>query len=161
VPGFLNPSGPYVTLVASAFLGIDPFTGKSITQPTDDNWDKFKRTSTAVYDTMAPSFATSRFLGQAKDFAQGKTGPTGKEPNALFLARTLGGMSLYEFNVQESRFYQDLEVKKIKSDFSAAMNKAKRNEMAKGYPDYEALDEALDSLVERMEKRIAKARGED
>jgi hypothetical protein len=41
------------------------------------------------------------------------------------------------------------------------MTKAKRDEYRKGYPDYEALDKELEDLQVRMEKELAKARGEE
>ena len=41
------------------------------------------------------------------------------------------------------------------------MNKAKRDEYAKGYPDYEALDEKLADLRTKLEERINEIRGED
>lgn len=159
VPGFATPSGPIVTLI-SALNGYDPFTGKPMHDPTDTQWDKLVQTGKAVYDTMAPAAVNSKFWSNISDLSQGVTGPTGVEKSAMFLARNLGGLGLYQFNVDESRFYQDNEVKKIEREFSTAMNKAKRREMSKGYPDYEALDEELDVLAKRLEKRIAEIRGE-
>jgi hypothetical protein len=41
------------------------------------------------------------------------------------------------------------------------MNKAKRDEMSKGYPDYEAMDEKLEKLNQRLEERLAKIRGDE
>ena len=159
IPGFATPSGPFVTLV-SAMFGYDPFTGKPMHDPTDTQWDKLVRTGKAAYDTMAPAAVNSKFWDNMGKLKNDVTGPTGVETSALFLARNLGGLGLYQFNVDESRFYQDNEVKKIERDFSTAMNKAKRLEMSKGYPDYEALDAELDTLAKRLEQRIAEIRGE-
>ena len=160
IPGFATPSGPFITLI-SAMNGYDPFTGKPMHDPTDTQWDKLVRTGKAAYDTMAPAAVNSKFWDNIGQLADGVVGPTGVEKSALFLARNLGGLGLYQFNVDESRFYQDLEVKRIERDFSTAMNKAKRLEMSKGYPDYEALDAELDTLAKRLEKRIAEIRGEE
>ena len=159
IPGFATPSGPFVTLV-SAMFGYDPFTGKPMHDPTDTQWDKLVRTGKAAYDTMAPAAVNSKFWDNIGKLKNDVTGPTGVETSALFLARNLGGLGLYQFNVDESRFYQDNEVKKIEREFSTAMNKAKRLEMSKGYPDYEALDAELDTLAKRLEQRIAEIRGE-
>lgn len=159
IPGFATPSGPFVTLV-SAMFGYDPFTGKPMHDPTDTQWDKLVRTGKAAYDTMAPAAVNSKFWDNIGKLKNDVTGPTGVETSALFLARNLGGLGLYQFNVDESRFYQDNEVKKIERAFSTAMNKAKRLEMSKGYPDYEALDAELDTLAKRLEQRIAEIRGE-
>jgi hypothetical protein len=143
------------------FLAIDPFTGKPLSDETDTQLNKLLKAGESVYNTMTPSFAQTRFMGSIAGLAEGKVGPTGVDANALFLARTLGGMSLYEFNRQETDFYNDKEVQKMKREFGAAMAKAKRDEYNKGYPDYEALDTELAKLRERLEKRIAEIRGEE
>jgi hypothetical protein len=161
VPGFITPGGPYVNLIAGLFLGIDPFTGKALSDETDTQLNKLLKAGESVYNTMTPSFAQTRFMGSIAGLAEGKVGPTGVDANALFLARTLGGMSLYEFNRQETDFYNDKEVQKMKREFGAAMAKAKRDEYNKGYPDYEALDVELAKLRGRLEKRIAEIRGEE
>ena len=160
LPGFATPGGPLVSTV-SAMTGYDPFTGKPIAAPTDETWDRVVRTGKYLYDTMAPNLIGTRFWSQIGDLADEKTGPLGVEKSSLFLARNIGGLGLYQFNTEESRLYQDNEVKKIERDFSAAMNKAKRNEYSKGYPDYEALDAELDELQARLERRIAEIRGEE
>lgn len=161
IPGFITPGGPYVNLIAGMFLGIDPFTGKKLSDETDSDFNKLLNSAESVYNTMTPSFAQTKFFGNIADIAQGKVGPTGVEPDALFLARTLGGLSMYEFNRTETDFFNDLEVKRIKREFGTVMSKAKRDEYNKGYPDYEALDTELADLRARMEKRIAEIRGEE
>ena len=160
VPGFLTPSGPLTTLI-SAMSGYDPFTGKPMHNPTDTQWDKLVTTGKAVYNTMAPAAVNANFWKNVGDLAEGTTGPTGVEKSALFLARNLGGLGLYQFNVDESAFYQRKEVKNLKREFNTAIAKAKRAEYSKGYPDYEALDAELDDLRTRLQEEIAKARGEE
>jgi hypothetical protein len=160
VPGFATPSGPLTTLL-SAMNGYDPFTGKPMHNPTDTQWDKLVTTGKAVYNTMAPAAINATFWKNVGDLTEGVTGPTGVEKSALFLARNLGGLGLYQFNVDESAFYQRNEVKKLKREFNTEIAKAKRAEYSKGYPDYEALDERLDDLRTRLQEEIAKARGEE
>jgi hypothetical protein len=160
LPGFATPGGPLVTLI-SAMNGYDPFTGKPMHAPTDTEWDKLVTTGKAAYDTMAPPVVTTKFWGQISDLKDGAMGPTGVEKSSMFLARTLGGLGLYQFNVDEAAFYKSKELKDIKKDYKAAMTKAKREEYRKGYPDYEALDKELDSLRDRMQEALAKARGEE
>lgn len=160
VPGFATPSGPLVTLL-SAMNGFDPFTGKPMHDPTDTQWDKLVNTGKAVYNTMAPAAVNANFWKNIGDLAEGATGPTGVEKSALFLARNLGGLGLYQFNVDESAFYQRKEVKNLKREFNTAIAKAKRAEYSKGYPDYEALDAELADLRTRLQEEIAKARGEE
>jgi hypothetical protein len=160
LPGFATPGGPLVTLI-SAMNGYDPFTGKPMHAPTDTEWDKLVTTGKAAYDTMAPPVVTTKFWDQIGQLKDGAMGPTGIEKSSMFLARTLGGLGLYQFNTEEAAFYKSKELKEIKKDFKAAMTKAKREEYRKGYPDYEALDRELDDLRDRMQEALAKARGED
>ena len=160
LPGFATPGGPLVTLI-SAMNGYDPFTGKPMHAPTDTEWDKLVTTGKAAYDTMAPPVVGTKFWGQIGQLKDGAVGPTGIEKSPMFLARTLGGLGLYQFNTEEAAFYKSKELKEIKKDFKAAMTKAKREEYRKGYPDYEALDRELDDLRDRMQEALAKARGEE
>ena len=76
----------------------------------------------------------------------------------LPIARTFG-LKLYDFNVDEQAAINEIVVKRIQRDFKSAITKATRDEMRKGYPDYEALDAELEDLRTRMEKEIEKARG--
>jgi len=160
LPAFATPGGPLISTV-SALNGYDPFTGKPIADPTDETWDRVDKTSEYLYNSMAPSWLSTKFREKIGDLKDEKTGPLGVEKSSLFLARTLGGLGLYQFNVEESRFLQDKKVESIKKDFSAAMNKAKRNEYSKGYPDYDALDAELDALQDRLQKRIAELTGDE
>ena len=160
LPGFASPGGPLVTLI-SAMNGYDPFTGKPMHAPTDTEWDRLVTTGKAAYDTMAPPVVTTKFWDQIGQLKDGAMGPTGVEKSSMFLARTLGGLGLYQFNIDEAAFYKSKELKDIKKDYKAAMTKAKREEYRKGYPDYEALDKELDTLRDRMQEALAKARGEE
>jgi hypothetical protein len=160
IPGFVTPSGPFVSLL-SGLVGTDPFTGKSIHAPTDTEWGKLVNTGKLIYDTFTPAAVNSAFWKSAADLVEGKRGVTGVEPDALFLARKLGGLSLYQYNLTESRAQQNLAVQRIKRDYDMAISKLRRDEFRKGYPDFEALNEDLADLRERMQKAIGKVRGEE
>lgn len=157
-PGGLTPSGPFVSGIAGLVLGVDPYTGKSIHQPTDTDWDKLWNATKFGYDIATPPAVSSRNIGRVDDLLEGKTGITGVEPSSLVLARMFG-LKLYDYNVDEQAAINEGNIKRITRDFKAAMTKAKRDEMRKGYPDFEALDAELDKLRERMEKEIEKAQG--
>jgi hypothetical protein len=159
-PGFLNPSGPYVSLLANTFLNIDPFTGKELYKETDTSTDKLLNSGAAVWDVMMPSWASTRLYNNFKDLADGKVGPTGVLPDSMFIAR-LFGMTLYEFNRSEVQYSQNAEVSKLKREFMTAMRAAAKDEARRGYPDYEALDVKLADLRERMMQAMDKARGEE
>ena len=157
-PGGLTPSGPFVSGIAGLVLGVDPYTGKSIHKPTDTDWDKLWNATKFGYDIVTPPAVSSRQIGKVDDIIAGKTGITGAEPSMLPIARTFG-LKLYDFNVDEQAAINEIVVKRIQRDFKSAITKATRDEMRKGYPDYEALDAELEDLRTRMEKEIEKARG--
>jgi len=157
-PGGLTPSGPFVSGIAGMVLGVDPYTGKSIHKPTDTDWDKLWNVTKFGYDIVTPPAISSRQIGRVDDLIAGKTGITGVEPSPLVLARMFG-LKMYDYNVDEQAAINEIVVKRIERDFKSAMTKAKRDEMRKGYPDFEALDTELDDLRKRMEKEIEKARG--
>jgi hypothetical protein len=159
-PGFLNPSGPYVSLLANTFLNIDPFTGKELYKETDTSTDKLLNSGAAVWDVMMPSWASTRLYNNFKDLADDKVGPTGVLPDSMFIARFFG-MTLYEFNRSEVQYSQNAEVSKLKREFMTAMRAAAKDEARRGYPDYEALDVKLADLRERMMQAMDKARGEE
>lgn len=160
VPGAVTPGGPFVSLIAAVAFGIDPFTGKTIHAPTDGDANKLLNTSKAVYDAMVPPPLSSRNFDKAEKLLTDTKSTTGREPDAMFLARAFG-LSAYGFNVDEQQVYQSMEIKKIKRDYTTAMRQAAREEARKGVPDYAALDETLADLRKRMEKAMAEAKGEE
>jgi hypothetical protein len=159
-PSMITPSGPFVSAIASVVLGIDTYTGKSIHQPTDTEWQKLWNSTKAGYDIFAPPAINSKQINRANDFFEGKEGVTGTPPSGLVFARAFG-LKMYDYNVPEEEAKQELNAERVQREFKAAMSKAKRDEYRKGYPDYEALDKELEDLQERMEKEMAKKRGEE
>jgi hypothetical protein len=159
-PSMITPSGPFVSAIASIVLGVDTYTGKSIHQPTDTEWQKLWNSTKAGYDIFAPPAINSKQINRANDFFEGKEGVTGTPPSGLVFARALG-LKMYDYNVPEEEAKQELNAERVQREFKAAMSKAKRDEYRKGYPDYEALDKELEDLQERMEKEMAKKRGEE
>jgi hypothetical protein len=157
-PGSLTPSGPMVSAIAGMVLGVDPYTGKSLHQPTDTEWEKFKNAGKFAYDIISPPAVGTRQIKAINDILDEKTGITGAPVSNLAIARTFG-LKMYDYDVAESEAVQEVIAKRVKRDFEDAMRKAKREEYRKGYPDYEELDKKLDDLHIRMEQEIDKARG--
>jgi len=160
IPAAVTPGGPFVSATLGLIGGVDPYTGKEIHKPTDSEWDKFLNAAKFSYDLVAPPFLSSRTYQKIKDIKDEKVSDTGVEPSSLYFARVLG-LKAYNYDVDDSMIAQDKKVKSIEKDFKAAMRKARKEEYSKGYPDYDALDAELEILRERMERRIAKVRGEE
>ena len=93
-----------------------------------------------------------------QDIIDDKKGITGVSPSGLVFARS-AGLKLYDYNVDESQAMQSVVSKKIGREFKMAINKAKREEYSKGYPDYEALDAKIKELEARMISEQDKALG--
>lgn len=157
-PGGLTPSGPFVSGIAGMVLGVDPYTGKSIHQPTDTDWDKLWNATKFGYDIVVPPAVSSRQISKVQDIVDEKTGITGAPPSSLAIARSFG-LKMYDFDVTEEAARAERNIKQINRDFKTAMTKAKRDEMRKGYPDFEALDAELADLQTRMQEKIDRARG--
>lgn len=161
IPSIVTPSGPFVSAIAGFVAGVDPYTGKSLYKPTDTQWDKLLKSAEFGYDIVAPPVVNSKNYAKVKEIISGDNlSITGAEPSNAVFARMFG-LKLYDYNVPEELAIQDKIEKAIERDFKAAMNKAKKEEDKRGYPDYEELDETLQDLQERMEERVARLRGEE
>jgi hypothetical protein len=160
IPAAVTPGGPYLSAAAGLLFGVDPYTGKEIHKPTDSEWDKLLNSGKFAYDIAMPPMVSSKNLSKAIDVKDEKVGTTGAMPSNLIFARMLG-FKAYDYDIDESMAIQDKVVKGIEKDFKAAMRKAKKEEYRKAYPDYDELDEELEVLRERMERRIAEVRGEE
>jgi hypothetical protein len=158
VPSIITPSGPFISVPMGLFSGVDPFTGKSINQPTDTDWQKFLNSAKFGYDIFSPPSINSRQLSRVQDIIDDKKGITGVSPSGLVFARS-AGLKLYDYSVDESQAMQSVVSKKIGREFKMAINKAKREEYSKGYPDYEALDAKIKELEARMISEQDKALG--
>ena len=170
IPGAINPNGPYIALTTIMLQGKDPFTGKDLYNISDGNWDKVLKGSAAVWNELTPSLTRIgginkptgmqlELWGKGADYMNGATGPTGKAKDALFMARFFG-LSAYEYNKDEAQFYTSMAAKRIKREFTAEINRFKRESAKQGYNDYEALDSRLQELYTQMYEEIRKARGD-
>lgn len=157
-PASLTPSGPFVSAIIGLVAGVDPYTGKGINEATDTDLQKLWNATKFMYDTAMPPVVNSRNLDRARAVVEGDMGITGAMPSGYQFVR-MAGLKLYDYNVPEEQARQELAVKRIERDFKTAMSKAKREEMRKGTPDWEALDEEIATLERRMEEEVAKARG--
>jgi len=162
IPGVVTPGGPFISAAIGFLGGVDPYTGKPIHQPTDTGLQKAWNAAKFGYDIISPPVVNSRNMTAAQEVMTGEQGITGitKSPGYL-LARTLGGLKIQEYNVEESLAIQDLQIKKIEREFKSAMRRAEREALDDGTPDYEVLDKELDDLERRMQKRLDELQGLD
>jgi hypothetical protein len=160
LPQVLTPSNPIATMMMAFLGGVDPYTGDSIYEAADTTLDKIVTNALEAYDIMMPPMISVSNAKQVKGLAIGRTGITGAPTSPYVIARVFG-LRLYQHNVDEQAEFKDIDESNIRRDFSTAINKAKREAVRNGSDDYEALDKELDKLEERMNRKLAEARGED
>jgi hypothetical protein len=105
-----------------------------------------------------PPAVSSRQITKVQDIMDEKRGVTGVLPSGLPLARSFG-MKFYDYNVAESEAVQSMVAKRIEREFKDEIRKLRRDEMRKGTPDFEGLNDAIQRLEKRMRDEITKARG--
>lgn len=149
-PQALSPSNPLLTL-GTALFGYDLYTGKSIYDRGNVGLDSVSAVAKEVYDIIVPSWASSTSIKAAREVMDEKVGPTGVEPSAamLMFGRIIG-LKLMDYNIGEEAYFRSLRASDNTRNFKAAIRKAQRDELAKGYPDYEALDARIMELYEGM-----------
>lgn len=158
IPQALTPGGPFVSAVLGIVGGVDPYTGKDIHKRTDTDLDKLWNITKFTYDLTMPPAVSSRQISKVNDIIDEKRGVTGVLPSGLPLARTFG-LKFYDYNVPESEAIQSMVAKRIERDFKDEIRKLRRDEMRKGTPDFEGLNDTIQRLEKRMRDEMAKARG--
>lgn len=150
-PGGLTPGGPFINAIIGIVGGTDPYTGDPIHQPTDGNADKLMNVAKFGYDLFAPPMVRSSNYEKVTDAIDGKVGVTGREigiSNLIF--SKIMGLKAFDYNVDEEAAFRDIRQSQIVRDYKAAISKAKREELRRGYPDYESLNAEIESLTAEM-----------
>lgn len=57
---------------------------------------------------------------------------------------------MFDYNVNEEAAFRDIRSKQVFRDYKAAISRARREELRRGYPDYDALDAEVQSLTREM-----------
>lgn len=158
-PGGLTPTGPFINAIVATVGGVDPYTGKPIHRPEDDTFDKLANIGTYGYDLVFSPMIRSDNIAKVRDAIQGNVNPySGREVGVsnLIFAR-IGGLKFVDFNVDEQAGFREANGSRVMRDYKAAINRATREAIAKGYPDYEALDAEIEGLYEEMYEEYNKA----
>jgi hypothetical protein len=151
-PQGLSPSNPFFTLGMTMF-GLDAYRGQSFFQPTNTGMENVQEVAKRVYSLAAPPMVSATTFEKGMDILNEKVGPTGDEKSAaMFLFGRFMGLKLVDYNLAEEAYFRDYRASKSNRDFRAAINKMRRDEYAKGYPDYEELDAKIMELYEDMRR---------
>lgn len=160
-PSFVSPGGPFISSALALVGGIDPYNGKPLSPPTDNDWEKLSDRLVYTQSLFAPNlpFLNARELEKAKD-AFAATEGRSENYSSLYMART-AGMRFYDFNVQGSLDAQDRAAKAVEREYKTEIGKLKRKQERLENPDWDAFYEREEELMMRMEERIAKIRGKE
>lgn len=159
-PSAITPTGPFVSVVAAVALGVDPYTGKPLSSPTDTNWEKFADRSKAVAGQFVPQVGVDVLKwDRVSDIIKGRADKA-ENFEAMQMARW-AGMKLYEFDVEESQAQQARAAKSIMTEYQTEIRKVARAEARYERPDWNSFNERQAELLARMKTEMAKARGEE
>lgn len=161
-PQQVSPNGPFISAILGAVGGIDPYTGKPLSQPTASDWEAFLDRSAMLGKQFTPPWspAAADVLGIVRGAPD--KGYTGADTFAgLKAARDIGGLKLYQYNVKESEAQQQRAAGAIKSEFQKEIAKLRRAEMRYEEPDWEGFNKRRDELLARRNERIKEVKGEE
>jgi hypothetical protein len=160
-PSFVSPGGPYISSALALVGGVDPFSGKPLSPPTDSDWEKLSDRLVYTQSLFAPNlpFLNARELEKAKAAFEATEGRS-ENYSSLYMART-AGMRFYDFNVQGSLDQQDRAAAAVEREYKTEIGKLKRKQERLENPDWDAFYEREEELMMRMEKRIAEIRGKE
>jgi hypothetical protein len=160
-PSFVSPGGPFISSALALVGGIDPYSGRPLSPPTDNDWEKLSDRLTYTQSLFAPNlpFLNARELEKAQKAFEATEGRS-ENYSSLYLART-AGMRFYDFNVQGALDEQDRAAKAVEREYKTEIGKLKRKQERLENPDWEAFYEREEELMMRMEKRIAEIRGKE
>jgi hypothetical protein len=158
-PSFVSPGGPFISSALALVGGIDPYSGRPLSPPTDNDWEKLSDRLAYTQSLFAPNlpFLNARELEKAQKAFEATEGRS-ENYSSLYLART-AGLRFYDFNVQGSLDEQDRAASAVEREYKTEIGKLKRKQERLEKPDWEAFYEREEELMMRMEKRIAEIRG--
>jgi hypothetical protein len=159
-PSVITPTGPFVSSIASIILGVDSYTGKPLSPPTDTQWEKFTDRSKAVTGQFLPQVGVDLLKwDRVADIAKGRQDKA-ENFEAMQMARW-AGLKLYEFDVAESQAQQSRAAKAIMTEYQKEIRKVARAEARYERPDWESFNKRQTELLARMQTEVAKAKGEE
>jgi hypothetical protein len=160
-PSFVSPGGPFISAAVIAIGGVDPYTGRAITSPTDSDWEKLTTYGGFLTGLVTPNIP----LVNPVEWARAEkvfTERSDVTENAaeLYIARQ-AGLRFFDFNVEAAANQQQRAVAAIKREFQIELGKLKREQGLLKTPDWDGYMERRKALMERMQERINERTGEE
>ena len=162
-PQPVSPGGPFTNAIIGLMGGVDPYTGKPLSAPTDSTWEEvgdrakfMAQTFTPPWAPTAADVATKAMGGQGKP----ELGITGNPVGNLDAAQKFLGLQVHSFNTIEAGAVQAMAARGIKAEFDKELAKIKRAQNRYETPDWEAFYKRRDELLQRRDERIRDLKGE-
>lgn len=169
IPSMLRPSGPLISAIIIAMQGVDPYTGKELTNPLDSGGDKFKAYSLAYWDIIAPPALRSANIdptnaGSLLGVARGDLDWQWKQREIWYKGlRGVLGLRFDRTNMYEQDESNRMEENALDRAFSKKQNQLETALDRRGGPIstemYDAYERKQIELIERYEEEKAKIPG--
>jgi hypothetical protein len=164
-PQPVSPGGPFTNAIIGLMGGVDPYTGKPLSAPTDSTWEEvgdrakfMAQTFTPPWAPTAADVATKAMGGQGKP----ELGITGNPVGNLDAAQKFLGLQVHSFNTIEAGAVQAMVARGINAEFDKEVAKMRR--LSSQYKDLAeaqiAFNARRDELLQRRDERIRELKGE-
>jgi hypothetical protein len=164
-PQPVSPGGPFTNAIIGLMGGVDPYTGKPLSAPTDSTWEEvgdrakfMAQTFTPPWAPTAADVATKAMGGQGKP----ELGITGNPVGNLDAAQKFLGLQVHSFNTIEAGAVQAMAVRGINAEFDKEVAKMRR--LSSQYKDLAeaqiAFNARRDELLQRRDEWIRDLKGE-
>ena len=162
IPMGFTPGGPFIAALTAVMTGEDPVSGKELHRLEDGDFQRIFNIGRVITDQFLPSALGSTSRGKYEDVLLGNKSYAGLEPDVMYtVISRLVGLKTTQFNVDEQMQFKGFDASKLNREYSAAISKLKREELRKGTPDYEALNETILDLRTEMLERLNEIYGVD
>jgi hypothetical protein len=156
-PQGFKPGGPLVDGLIMLMTGTDPYTGKSLYEPTESGISKAGEIFEGLSDMFVPPWLQSVKRDKVWAAATGDVNIVGNDIDlAKALAAQVFGLKVVDYNMAEEATHRQIRESIVGREYKAAIRKLQREEMRSGSPDYEGLYEEIQDLELRMLEEVRK-----
>jgi len=144
-------AGGPAPILNNILSNYDPFTGREITNGTEDAGEALSKRLVYLGKATAPGVLTS-IANLYKQNAE--TGPLGYDYNFWVNLAKVAGVSNFQMNKPEAAYYKDLKRVGVERDFKASIRNRWRHELRQRDPDFEDAYHDVVGYQQRMMQQI-------
>jgi hypothetical protein len=144
-------AGGPAPILNNILSNYDPFTGRELTNGTEDAGEALSKRLVYLGKATAPGVLTS-IANLYKQNAE--TGPLGYDYNFWVNLAKVAGVSNFQMNKPEAAYYKDLKRVGVERDFKASIRNRWRHELRQRDPDFEDAYHDVVGYQQRMMQQI-------